>query len=353
MLVKCLQFRMDDIWLLKDKYMKKRSRLFFAILGLTACLLSGCRIGGKEYVFRAPKVIEDTSVFRVNDTKAKLPEAMIYLCNYKNLYGSEYGIDLWGYDFGEESLETYVKDITIDELLRITCMDMIAKEREMELDDTEKELVARAAEDYYESLSEDEITFMGVKPADVETAYEHYALARKLYSTLTTGVEKEVSDDEARVIRIQQIYLTDAQNADTVEEKLAAGEDFLTVAGTYNEADNVEITAARGQLPEAVEQIAFNLDNDATSGRIEVDGCYYFIRCLNKFDETLTEENKEIILQRREKEQFENAYAAFTADAVYKLNEELWDSVTFEGMEDQIRTNDFFALYDSHFKSEE
>lgn len=348
--MKCLQFRTDDIWLLKDKYMKKKCRRILPILGLAVCLLSGCRIGGKEYVLRAPKVIEDTSVFRVNNTKTKLPEAMIYLCNYKNLYGSEYGIDLWSYDFGEESLEAYVKDITIDELVRVTCMDLIAEQREMTLDDSEKELVAKAAEAYYASLSEEEITFMGVRQSDVENAYEHYALARKLYSTLTTGVEKEVSDDEARVISIQQIYLTDKENADLVEEKLAAGEDFLAVAGTYNEASNVEITVARGQLPEAVEQIAFDLDNNATSGRIEVDDSYYFIRCLNKFDEKLTEENKEIIRQRREKQQFEDAYAAFTEDAVYKLNEELWDSVTLDGMEDKISTNDFFALYDSYLE---
>ena len=325
---------------------KRLLPLFLAI----ACLLCGCRIGNTEYVLREPKAVEDHSVFYINDQKTELPEAMIYLCNYKNLYGSEYGIDLWNYDFEDESLEAYVKDIAIAELVRVTCMDILAKEREMTLDEAETSLVSKTAEAYYNSLSEDEIAYMGIRLSDVEAAYEHYALAMKLYHTLTSGVEKEVSDDEARVIRIQQIYITEEETADTVAEKLEDGDDFAAVAGTYNEADAIEITVARGELPEAVEDIAFNLDNGASSGKIEVENCYYFIRCLNKFEEELTEANKEIIRERREKEQFEDLYDAFVAGAVYQLNEDLWNTVTLEGMEEKIQTADFFDLYSRNFK---
>ena len=61
---------------------------------------------------------------------------------------------------------------------------------------------------------------MDVKEKDIVTAYEHYALAEKLYKTLTEGVDEEVSDDEARVIHVQQIFVTDEESARTVQDLL-------------------------------------------------------------------------------------------------------------------------------------
>jgi foldase protein PrsA len=325
--------------------MKKNRKIVLPVILAAVCLLTGCRIGGTEYVIREPKSAEKTFVFSINGQECELTEAMIYLCNYKNLYGSEYGIDLWEYDFGDESLEAYVKDIALSELVRVACMDMLAEEQEIDLDESELELVEKSAKKYYESLSDDEIAFMGVKQSDVELAYKHYALAQKLYQTLTTGVEKEVSDDEARVMRIQQIYVTDEETADLVSEKLASGEDFSAVAGTYNKADTIEICIARGDMPEEVETVAFEMNNGDFSDKIQVDNGYYFIRCLNKYEEELTEANKDVIRERRKKGQFDDVYAEFVASAVYELNENLWYGVTLEGMDDVITTDDFFQIY--------
>jgi foldase protein PrsA len=330
--------------------MNINKKTFFPCMLAAVCLLTGCRIGNTEIVIREPKLIEEHAVFSINEQECELPEAMIYLCNYKNLYGSEYGIDLWEYDFEEESLETYVKDIAIAELTRVTCMDILADEREMALDKSETALAEKAAEEYYNSLSGDEIAYMGVKLSDVEQAYEHYALAMKLYQTLTTSVEREVSDDEARVIRIQQIFVTDEDVADLVAEKLKDGEDFSAVAATYNEADTIETYIARGDMPEAVEKVAFDLDNGAYSDKIQTDDGYYFIRCLSKFEEELTEANKDVIRERMEKGQFEDVYNAFVANAVYELNDAVWDAVTLEGVEEQITTEDFFRIYTANFE---
>jgi foldase protein PrsA len=327
----------------------KRQRFISCVLA-AVCLLTGCRIGNTDYVIREPKLIEDKALFSINEQECELPEAMIYLCNYKNLYGSEYGIDLWAYDFEEESLESYVKDIALAELVRVTCMDILADERELVLDKDETELAEKSAEQYYNSLSAEEIAYMGVKQNDVALAYEHYALAMKLYRTLTTSVEKEVSDDEARVMRIQQIFVTDEETAELVEEKLKDGEDFSVVAGTYNEADAIEIYIARGDMPEAVEKAAFDLDNGAFSDKIPVEGGYYFIRCLSKFEEELTEANKDVIRERMEKGQFEDVYDAFVANAYYELNEDLWNEVTLEGKENLITTEDFFRIYTANFE---
>ena len=325
---------------------KRKIKALGVVLGLVT-LLCGCQIGDTQFVFQK-NTANKKEVFTLNGEACSLTEAKLYLSNYRNIYGNAYGIELWGYDFGEESLEEYIKEVTIDELTRIACMEQIAKSQELELTEEEEKKIKEMAEIYYDSLSEEEISYIGASKKNIESYYESYALAQKLYDSLTQNINIEVSDDEARVIRIQQIYVTNANNASAVNQKLTNGEDFAAVASNYNEATVVETTVARGTLPEAVEEIAFNLDNDAVSGMIESDGGYYFIKCLNKFEEELTEANKANIIVKREKAQFEDAYLDFTEKAEYDLNEELWESVTI-AEEEAITTDSFFEVFEENW----
>ncbi|MDY4893975.1 MAG: peptidyl-prolyl cis-trans isomerase, partial [Agathobacter sp.] len=198
------------------------------------------------------------------------------------------------------------------------------------------------------SLNEAERSFMDVRKKDVQKAYEEYALADKLYETLTEDTGEEVSDDEARVIRVQQICVKDKKTAGEIQRKLNSGEDFVRVAEAYRGSGDVERTIARGEYPQEVENIAFNLDNDTCSEMVEADGKYYFIKCLNKFEEELTQKNKEVIRLKREKEQFENSYEAFIREAEFRMNDHLWSKVSLEGT-DEITTDSFFATYDKYF----
>ncbi len=329
--------------------MKKKIQKITALSAvlLTAVLLCGCRIGNTEFVF-GEKLIKSRTVFWINDQKCSIRQAKLYLCNYKNLYGKAYGLDLWEYDFDGEDLRQYVKDVTIFELSKIVCMDLLAEQQNIRLSEKEEELASSAAEEYYDSLSDSEKEFMEVQKSDVREAYENYALAKKLYDTLTQGINEEVSDDEARVIRIQQIYVTNQAIADSVSSKLAAGEDFAAVAAAYNEAGEIELTIPRGYFPKEVEDIAFNLNNDTYSGRIDTENGFYFIKCLNKFEQELTEANKDNILVRREKEQFEDVYQEFVETAEFEMNEELWNETELEPLA-SVTTDSFFALYDKYF----
>lgn len=325
---------------------KRKIKALGVVLGLVT-LLCGCQVGDTQFVFQK-NTANKKEVFTLNGEACSLTEAKLYLSNYRNIYGNAYGIELWGYDFGEESLEEYIKEVTIDELTRIACMEQIAKSQELELTEEEEKKIKEMAEIYYDSLSEEEISYIGASKKNIESYYESYAIAQKLYDSLTQNINIEVSDDEARVIRIQQIYVTNANNASTVNQKLTNGEDFAAVASNFNEATVVETTVARGTLPEEVEEIAFNLDNDAVSGMIESDGDYYFIKCLNKFEEELTEANKANIIVKREKAQFEDAYLDFTEKAEYDLNEELWESVTI-AEEEAITTDSFFEVFEENW----
>lgn len=331
--------------------MRKKVLAISLVLAMLAATLCGCRIGDTQYIFYQKKVNSKT-VFSVNDLQCTTKEAKIYFCNYRNIYGNAYGVDTWEHLPNTADLEHYVKQVTLAELSRVFCMTLLAQQQEFALTEEETERVNKAAQEYYSSLNESELEYMDVRLDEVQTAYEHYALAMKLYNTLTEGVNEEVSDDEARVIRVLQIYVPDQETADKVEEGLNNGTDFAAVAATYNKKAAVEVTVARGDYPQNVEDIAYNLEEGTASDMIPASDGFYFVKCISKFEPELTEENKITILKRREKEQFDDQYAAFVESCSFELNDEIWGALSFDDLAnpDLIETASFFEVYNRYFE---
>lgn len=320
-----------------------------AVLGVGG--LTGCTVGDTEFVM-STGILNGRSICSVNNRDVTLEEAKLYLCNYKNLYGNVYGVDLWDYDFGKQSLQDYVKAVTISELGRIICMDLLAEEQEIALSEDEKKQVKKVAKQYHDSLTDAEQEYLKISVRQLEEYYTNYALADKLYSTLTSGVDEEISDDEARVMRVQQIYTSSMSKADEVESKLAGGASFDEVAAAYNEAADYETTIARGSCDKAVDDALFSLNDGDVSKRIDTMEGSYFYRCVSKFDQELTEQNKQIILSRKEKEQFDSLYADYVKRADVQLNEALWNEVTIENAK-EVTTDSFFEVYEACMNGEE
>ena len=163
---------------------KKRWKLagIFLMAALTVPSLGGCKVGNTQIRLSSGQLRNHNAIVRINDHKYDIRYAKLYLCNYRNLYGKAYGTDLWeSYD---ADLEQYVKDVTVQELTHIACMDILAENQDMHLSEQEKKQAARAAKEYYQSLTEEEKTFIGLYEREIRTAYEEYALAEKLYHAL-------------------------------------------------------------------------------------------------------------------------------------------------------------------------
>lgn len=321
-------------------------------ISLISLILTGCTIGDKQFVLDVNDVGRN-DVFSINGTECSINEAKMYLCNYQNLYGNEFGIDLWNHDFGEHapevSLDEYVKDVTLAQLANIMCMNMLAEDRELVLSEKEHKKIDAAAEEYFSSLNKEEVSYMDISLDEIKKYYEKYALAQKLYTTLTEGINEEVSEDEARVMRVQQIFVTNTEHANVVQQKLQEGTDFVTLANTYNEAGEIELTIARNTYPKEMEDIVFHLDNGQVSEMITTENGYYFLKCISKYEQKSTEENKKIILIQRRKEQFDDVLTTFVENSSYELNETLWEKIEIDKT-GTIQTDSFFEIYEKHFK---
>lgn len=322
--------------------MKNKINLLAGVLAVSV-FFAGCRIGGKEIVVTSGVGSKD--VFKIGGNSCNQTEAKVYLANYQNIYGKSYGIDLWEQGFQKKKLKQYVKEVALSEMTKIICMDLLAEDQGIALTTEEKARIKDAAAKYYESLNEAELTYTGASQSDIESMYEDYALANKVYQSLTQSVDEEVSDDEARIMEAMQIYVKTQDKAEEVSAKLVAGEDFAAVASNYNQKPVIEITFGRGDLPEEVEKAAFELDDGAVSDCIQTDDGFYFIKCINKFNEELTDANKSNIVDAREKAAFDDVYEEFVSTLASNLNESVWENIPLV-TDGSISTDSFFEIID-------
>ena len=322
--------------------MKNKINLLAGVLAVSV-FFAGCSIGGKEIVVTSGVGSKD--VFKIGGDSCNQTEAKVYLANYQNIYGKSYGIDLWEQGFQKKKLKQYVKEVALSEMTKIICMDLLAEDQGIALTTEEKALIKDAAAKYYESLNDAELTYTGASESDIESMYEDYALANKVYQSLTQSVDEEVSDDEARIMEAMQIYVKTQDKAEEVSAKLAAGEDFAAVASNYNQKPVIEITFGRGDLPEEVEKAAFELDDGAVSDCIQTNDGFYFIKCINKFNEELTDANKSNIVDAREKAAFDDVYDKLVSMLASNLNESVWENIPLV-TDGSISTNSFFEIID-------
>lgn len=327
--------------------MKKNKKRMLTGAVIVSCLLGGCNIGGRQVVITSGLGSQD--VFRIGTESCKLTEAKVYLANYQNIYGKSYGIDLWEQGFKTGKLKKYIKDIALSEMTKIVCMDLLAKEQKITLSEEEQQEIKKAAENYYKSLNEKERDFTGASEANIASMYEDYALAMKVYHSLTSGVDEEVSDDDARIMEAMQIYVKSKEEADAVAAKLSAGEDFAAVASNYNQKPAIEIIFGRGDLPQEAEQAAFELDNEEISECIAAADGFYFIKCVNKFNEDLTDANKSKIVEAREKAAFDDVYDEFVQGLSSELNEDVWNDIALV-TDGSITTDCFFSVIEDAMK---
>lgn len=334
------------------------------IIGMTAC---GNGESGTKVVFTTG--FGKDEVFRIEDAICKKSELMVYLVNTQNRYEEVYGDEVWKISQGEVTLEENVKETVLARIAQIKTMCLLAEEKGVELEEQEEEKARRATEEYYASLSRTEIQLLGVDQELIENMYRDYALAEKVYQYIIQDVNPEISDDEARTITVQHIFLrtwnwdeagnkvpyseaakkTVLEEIGNIREMAVKGEyDFAELASKYSDDSNITYSFGKGDVEEAYETLAFQLETDEISKVLETDSGYYIIKCINTFNREETDANKLKIMEQRKQEVFDREYDDFVNNLANKLNEEVWEQVELLS-DDEVDTSDFFEVYDKYF----
>ena len=267
------------------------------------------------------------------------------------------------------TLEESIKETVLAQLAQIKTMNLLAQQQGVSLDEAELEKAGEAAGAYFSSLNEAEQEAMQVTEETIRQLYSELALANKVYEYIIKDINPEISDDEARSITIQDIliktYSQDGTGKRIEYEESARedayrrareilllaeeeGNDFESLVVQYSEGEKSTYSFGKGEMEEAFENAAFNLETGEISGIVETEDGFHIIKCISTFNREETDANKIKIVEKRREEVFGQEYDAFVESLTRTLNEERWDSVAFlEG--DEIVTKDFFDVYHQYF----
>lgn len=322
----------------------RKRRRFLSLLLAAGLLLSGCE--NTKIVLTTGLASDE--LFRIGDVSCGLSEALIYLMNQKGSYEKVYGIEMWEHAFGDGTMEEYLKNQVISELAQVKSMVLLAGEQEVALTEAETVQASEAAEEYFASLRPEEAEALNVDQEAVRKMYEDYCLAFKTYRQITEDVSIEISDDEARIIQLQQIFVPEEHLAEELRERLLEGEDFGSLAANYSKVSQTTVAVARGDKSSAYEEIAFDLDNEEISEVFPEEGGYYILKCLNTYMEEESEANKIQVAQRQKTERFQGIYEELMKDTLSEFQEKLWEKVNFSDYEG-VETSSFFEVYEKYF----
>ena len=322
-----------------------------AMAAVLAIGSSGCRVGDDEVTIS--RGMADDEVFLIDGKVCTLPVMKLLLLNNMNLHGESYGIDLLQNEDlkVQKKFEQYIKKISMDEMAQVYSMVALANEQSVTLTDEEKELAQWAGEDCFKSLSEKEVSYLDITQEEIQDLYEKYALADKLYQSIVMDVNEEVSDDEARIMEVRQIFTSSEEQAQKALAELEADTEFSTVAANYNEADEIALTLQRGVLPEAAEAVVFSMEDGEISDLVETDAGYYIFYCDNKYDEEQTQIHKQDIVEKRKQAAFHTVYDPFVETVNSKLNEGVWSDISIREME-QYSFDGFDVIYEKYMGNE-
>lgn len=308
-------------------------------------------------------------LFRVEDVSCTEQEARLFLMNQKNRYEAAYGKNIWNVPVGEENLAAYMEEQLKNFLFQLKCMVLMARDRGIALSGEEKSRAEAAAADYLAAIGSEASSYVNISPEELTGLYEEYRLAELLVEQVTASVQDEISDDEARIIEVQQIVfrrtrqgedgtvvpLTDQEEKEVrsraagVAARAAQGDSFGNLQEIYSDEEAGSIRVGRYDVEESWEEAVFPLTPGQVSSLIETDEAFYVVRVVSNLLPEETQANKEVIRERRRAEVFYREYEAFLAgDLLILRAQDGWGKLSFDGSVPEC-AEDFCAVYEEVF----
>ena len=328
----------------------KIKRLFSgAVILICVLVLSGCSIGGKRVVFSDPVRVQ--SVLTVGTLKCPKEEAYVYLLNYRSLYDNIMGSGIWNGSFDVQRLSSSAKTSVKDMLAETYVLSMDAKDKGSDgLNEMEEKGILDSASDYYSKMSEKEKAYCPITEAQLAEAYKKFYIAQRNCNAVMAAVDQEVSEDEARVIDAEVIVISDPDVASKASTAINTGKPFEEVMNTYSEGPKSQISFGRNTYPKEAEDVIFRLENQETSGLITAGGKYYIVKCLNKYNAALSEENKNNILEERKVSAIRDIIEASKGKYVTAEDTEFWSSagILIDEPSSEKKRDSFFSVLQKH-----
>ena len=276
-------------------------------------------------------------------------QAMLIITTEANRYRTVYTDQIWQVQVGEEeSFQLYLLEQIRTFLKEVKTMNLLADERGIQLTGQEKEQLRQLSSEFYQSLTEADRECIGASEEDVYAMYEAYHRANRLVDEVTKNVDLEISDSEARVMKIQELCLETEEGAQEAFQQLSEeGTNFSSVARAIREEGYKEQSVGRGERSAAYEAAVFSLEDGQLSQPFADGDSWYLVNCVDSFDEAATLERKERLALQRKNQAFRRIYDTFAGEHPVEIQGSIWENVDLTEM-GQSTTVDFFERYQEY-----
>ena len=330
-----------------SKSTKMHKRILIASLVL-CMLLCGC---GRLFPDRdngGDPAASDVLI-RIGSDTCSVYEAMIFISSQREFYEGGYGPDIWSVRLDPSGFDTYLMDGIKTHIGLYFAGSELAESRGVSLTPEEDDAAAEAAARYLKASGSTDLT-----AKEVEEVFKRYHLAIKGYEYIVGQDDIEISEDEARVIRLQQIRmltggLTDQQAGEKLDKlneiyDLAAvqGSDFASLAAQYNEASATELRVSRDDLPAGEEKAAFELGTGEISPVTQTSDGYVIFKCLSSNEKDASAARRSQMIEDIREETYRSDLIAFLGNNPMSWNEAIWDSLKIT----EVDYTDGVSFYD-------
>lgn len=276
-------------------------------------------------------------------------QAMLIITTEANRYRTVYTDQIWQVQVGEEeSFQLYLLEQIRTFLKEVKTMNLLADERGIQLTGQEKEQLRQLSSEFYQSLTEADRECIGANEEDVYAMYEAYHRANRLVDEVTKNVDLEISDSEARVMKIQELCLETEESAQEAFQQLSEeGTNFSSVARAIREEGYKEESVGRGERSAAYEAAVFSLEDGQLSQPFADGDSWYLVKCVDSYDEDATLERKERLALQRKNQAFRRIYDTFAGEHPVEIQGSIWENVNLTEM-GQSTTVDFFERYQEY-----
>ena len=276
-------------------------------------------------------------------------QAMLIITTEANRYRTVYTDQIWQVQVGEEeSFQLYLLEQIRTFLKEVKTMNLLADERGIQLTGQEKEQLRQLSSEFYQSLTEADRECIGASEEDVYAMYEAYHRANRLVDEVTKNVDLEISDSEARVMKIQELCLETEESAQEAFQQLSEeGTNFSSVARAIREEGYKEQSVGRGERSAAYEAAVFSLEDGQLSQPFADGDSWYLVKCVDSYDEDATLERKERLALQRKNQAFRRIYDTFAGEHPVEIQGSIWENVNLTEM-GQSTTVDFFERYQEY-----
>lgn len=340
-----------------SRWNKKNIAMLGMVCVMSITMFTGCKVSSDTPIIGKILGLNSDEIFEVDNLICSDDEYKMVFMNYINKYKNDFGgkID-WNAKVDKEiTLKDFLMEKVKEDITVKYTMSAMAETERVKMDKDDMESINSAVDEYYQSLTDEEKEYIHSDIDVVAKVYSNYYLADKVYNKVTESVGENVSEEDARVIKIQYIKMSTGSKTEAeitsefrtlAKAVKAKKKNFAQEAKQLSEDDSIERILKKNEAKTEWEKEAFNVKKDSISGLIKDGDACYLIYCVDNYMKEETTANKEEMIENEKKAAFQKEYDSFLKEVDYDFNTSEWEDIVPEDVEG-TKSNNFLEIYNN------